>query len=217
MVVSSGDPQKLVRPVGIFWGYLLVAVLTAVVLVSLLALFAVHMVNFSFLSDAACHKIEATRFFREFTYCFYGSDWNEETYLSAVSGFYSTLVAVLVAVQALISWLAFTVIRSSNKQAISEEVEREVPFFFRTKDADKLLQDTLNAISVEAAKEAMKELRKDDDKATEALQNAVYEDLKPTVEGLRGKIEELRVKVDVLLNGEEEDDDDLGKGGNITA
>lgn len=202
---------------GIFWGYLLVAVLTAVVLVSLLALFAVHMVNFSFLSDAACHKIEATRFFREFTYCFYGSDWNEETYLSAVSGFYSTLVAVLVAVQALISWLAFTVIRSSNKQAISEEVEREVPFFFRTKDADKLLQDTLNAISVEAAKEAMKELRKDDDKATEALQNAVYEDLKPTVEGLRGKIEELRVKVDVLLNGEEEDDDDLGKGGNITA
>ncbi len=108
-------------------------------------------------------------------------------------------------------------IRSSNKQAISEEVEREVPFFFRTKDADKLLQDTLNAISVEAAKEAMKELRKDDDKATEALQNAVYEDLKPTVEGLRGKIEELRVKVDVLLNGEEEDDDGLGKGGNITA
>lgn len=216
MAVSSGDLQKLARPVGIFWGYLLVSVLTAVVLIGLLALFAVHIVDFSFLSDAACRKVEATRFSSEFTYCFYGSDWNEEVYLSAVSGFYSTLVAVLVAVQALISWLAFTVIRSSNKQAISEEVEREVPFFFRTKDADKLLQDALKMISVEAAKEAMKELRKEDDKATEALQNAVYEELKPTVDGLTGKIEELRVKVDELLNGGEDEDEGAGKGGKIT-
>lgn len=216
MAVFSSDSQKLVRPVGIFWSYLLVAVLTAVVLVGFLALFAMHMVDFSFLSDAACRKVETTRFSSEFTFCFYGSDWNEETYLSAVSGFYSTLVSVLVAVQALISWLAFTVIRNSNKQSISEEVEREVPFFFRTKDADKLLQETLMAISVKAAKEAIKGLRTDDDKATEALQNAVYEDLKPSVEGLMGKIEELRVRVDEILNDGEEEDEGGGKGGKIT-
>ena len=205
MTEPTSNAEKPPKPVGIFWGYLLVAVSTAVVIVGILFVFATHIVDFSFLSDAACREVPKTRYYDSFTYCFYGSDWDEETYLAAVSGFYSTLIAVLVAVQALISWLAFTVIRSSNKQAIGEEVEKEVPYFFKTKDADRLLQAALKEISHKAAKDALNELRKEDDKSTEELQQAVYDELQPALEGVRGEMEELRVRLEEYINDDEED------------
>ena len=199
---NAGKPSK---PVGIFWGYLLVAVSTAVALVGILAVFATHIVDFSFLSDAACREVPQTRFYDSFTYCFYGTGWDEETYLAAVSGFYSTLIAVLVAVQALVSWLAFTVIRSSNKQAISEEVEKEIPYFFRTKDADPIIRDALQDISLEAAKAALQQLMKEDAKATEELQRQVYEKLVPGYEGLRGDVEQLQAEFERYLEGDDAD------------
>lgn len=198
----SGKPSK---PVGIFWGYLLVAVSTAVVLVGILFIFAAHIVDFSFLSDAACREVPQTRFYDSFTYCFYGTGWDEETYLAAVSGFYSTLIAVLVAVQALVSWLAFTVIRSSNKQAISEEVEKEIPYFFRTKDADPIVRDALQEISYEAARAALREIMKDDAKDIEELQRHVYETLQPALEGLQGDVEQLKDGFEVFLEGNDAD------------
>lgn len=195
---NAGKPSK---PVGIFWGYLLVAVSTAVVLVGILVVFATHIVDFSFLSDAACREVPQTRFYDSFTYCFYGTGWDEETYLAAVSGFYSTLIAVLVAVQALVSWLAFTVIRSSNKQAISEEVEKEIPYFFRTKDADPIVQDALQEISYEAARAALREIMKDDAKDIEELQRHVYENLQSALEGLQGDVEQLKDGFEAYLEG----------------
>ncbi|WP_299144185.1 hypothetical protein [uncultured Tateyamaria sp.] len=191
----------------IYWGYLACSVITSIVLIVLVGLFFLHVVDVSFLSDAACRQIESSRYYDKFTYCFYGSDWDEETYLAAVSGFYSTLIAVLVAVQALISWLSFAVIRSSNKQSIEEEIEKEIPYFFRTKDADRLLEDALTAISADAAKNAIKGLRQEDDKAMEALQKLVYEELQPALEGARGEIEELQVKIEALKNGDDYDED----------
>lgn len=205
MSTMPQETAKPLRPAGIFWGYLLAAICGALAVIAVLFLLAVHLIDLSFLSDAACRKVEATRYFSKFTYCFYGSDWNEEVYLSAISGFYSTLVAILVAVQALISWLAFTVIRSSNKQAIGEEVEREVPYFFKSKDADRLLRDVLQETSHQAAKSALTEIRKDEDKSTEELQRAVYNDLQPALEGVRGEIEELRVKFESYINGDDDD------------
>lgn len=199
---NAGKPSK---PVGIFWGYLLVAVSTAVFLVGILVVFATHIVDFSFLSDAACREVPQTRFYDSFTYCFYGTGWDEETYLAAVSGFYSTLIAVLVAVQALVSWLAFTVIRSSNKQAISEEVEKEIPYFFRTKDADPIVRDALQEISYEAARTALREIMKDDAKDIEELQRHVYEKLQPALEGLQGDVEQLKDGFEAYLEGNDAD------------
>lgn len=195
---NAGKPSK---PVGIFWGYLMVAVSTAVVLVGILVVFATHIVDFSFLSDAACREVPQTRFYDSFTYCFYGTGWDEETYLAAVSGFYSTLIAVLVAVQALVSWVAFTVIKSSNKQAISEEVEKEIPYFFRTKDADPIVRDALQEISYEAARTALREMMKDDANDIEELQRYVYEKLQPTLEGLQGDVEQLKGGFEEYLEG----------------
>lgn len=197
-ISNGGKPSK---PVGIFWGYLLVAVSTAVVLVGVFVVFATHIVDFSFLSDAACREVPQTRYYDSFTYCLYGTDWDEETYLAAVSGFYSTLIAVLVAVQALVSWLAFTVIRSSNKQAISEEVEKEIPYFFRTKDADPIVRDALQEISYEAARAALREIMKDDAKDIEELQRHVYDKLLPRLEGMRGDVEQLQADIEQYLEG----------------
>lgn len=64
---KAGKPSK---PVGIFWGYLLVAISTAVVLVGILVVFATHIVDLSFLSDAACREVPKTRYYDSFTYCF---------------------------------------------------------------------------------------------------------------------------------------------------
>jgi hypothetical protein len=199
---NAGKPPK---PVGIFWGYLLAAVSTAVVLVGILVVFATHIVDFSFLSDAACREAPQTRYYDSFTYCFYGTGWDEETYLAAVSGFYSTLIAVLVAVQALVSWLAFTVIRSSNKQAISEEVEKEIPYFFRTKDADPIVRDALKEISYEVARNALRDIMKDDAKDIEELQRQVYEKLLPAIEGMQGDVEQLKDGFEQYLEGNDAD------------
>ena len=141
-----------------YFGLLGCAILTSVVLLALGGLWVYHMVDVKFLGDASCSQAGGSYYLPKFTYCFYSDKWNDETYLAAISSMYTTLITVLIALQALISWVSFMVIRNSNKQVIEREVEKEIPYFFRTKDADKLLQDALKSISVDAAKRAAIEL-----------------------------------------------------------
>jgi hypothetical protein len=178
------------RSYGIFWRYLLCSVATTIALVGLAALAFLHIFDFAFLEDAACKEVEASKYYKEFTYCFYGSDWNEETYLATVSGFYSSLVAVLVAVQAMISVLAFVVIKTSNKGAIEEEVEKELPKYFATVAA----VDQVRGFVDESVRSALG-------------QNLAV--VNTQIEGLMGQLEELQAQVFELgektTNGETEE------------
>ena len=178
------------RSYGIFWRYLLCSVATSVALVGLAALAFLHIFDFAFLEDAACREVDASKYYNEFTYCFYGSDWDEEKYLATVSGFYSSLVAVLVAVQALISALSFVVIKTSNKGAIEEEVEKEVPKYFATVAA----VDQVKGFVRETAGSAF-------DQKLDALKNEIT--------GLKGRLEELQEQVfeigEKTMNGDTEE------------
>ena len=187
----------------IFLGYLLCAVVTALVLLLLLALAVTHIVDISFLSDAACRRIESTTWYSSYTYCFYGADWDQSTYLSAVSGFYSTIIAVLVAVQAIVSGLAFVFVRSTNRRAIEDEVEVQLPAYFGTVKAADAVKGLVTEVSSETVDQAVIQ-------RTAELQDKLS-DLEENFYGLQGEYESLKTVV-AKLNDEDtdQDDDDTG-------
>lgn len=212
---SEGKAKRIVPWIILFS----TAVVTAVIIIALIGLFVYHMVDFKFLANTSCHQVNDWKFLPEFTYCFYSDKWNEETYLSSISSFYSTLITVLIAFQALISWVSFVVIRNSNKHEIESEVEKELPHYFKTKESDRVLREALESISEKVALEAAKALREAEDDAVETLQKEIYEKMGPQINGFKGRIEELEVKVKRLRNGDDEEgeeDDGEGAGEIIT-
>lgn len=183
----------------IFLGYLLCAVVTAIALLICLALAITHVVDVSFLSDAACREVSGPYILSSFTYCFYGSGWDESTYLSAVSGFYSTIIAVLVAVQALVSGLAFVFVRSTNRRAIEDEVEVQLPSFFQTIKAAEMVETVVEKVSSNAIDRAVNQKTVELRDKLSTLEQNYY--------GLQSEYETLR-EVVAKLNGESTDEDD---------
>lgn len=183
------------RPV--FFGYLLCAVVTSIVLLGLLVLVFLHYVDISFLSEASCRHIDATGNRSAYTYCFYGEDWDESTYLSAVSGFYSTVIGFLVAVQALVSTLAFVFVRSTNRRAIEDEVEIQLPAYFGTTKAASEIKTVVGQVSKDAIERAVVQRTAELQDTLSTLEESFY--------GLQGKYEELSAVV-AELNDEEADE-----------
>lgn len=150
--------------------------LTAVVLVGAGAIVLMQFVDIRFVSEAACQHIDSLNLGGKFTYCFYGEDWDEETYLSAISGFYTALITVLIAVQALVSVLAFVVVKASNKSAIEDQIESELPKYFDSVRA----VDRVKSFVESASKDAI---------AAEA------EQLLNRIRGLQGDLEEVQARL----------------------
>lgn len=193
----------------IFLGYLLCAVVTSIVLFGLIAIAIIHVVDVSFLSEAACRQVQETNWYRSFTYCFYGSDWNQSTYLSAVSGFYSTIIAVLVAVQALVSGLAFVFVRSTNRRAIEDEVEAQLPTYFGTVKAAEEVQQVVARVSGDAIEQAVEQRTAELEDELEGLKENYY--------GLQGEYEALKAVVAKLNDEDVPDEGEEGDGEVITA
>lgn len=170
------------------------AVATAIAIIGLSAILLIHVIDIRFVSEAACHHVDTSNILGKYTYCFYGQDWDEEAYLSAISGFYSTLIAVLIAVQALISILAFVVVRASNRSAIEEEIEKELPRYFDTvKSVDRVKS------FVEVAS-----------KASVADQ---YAQMEKTIRGLQGELEEVQARLyELEENGNAIEVEDVAEG-----
>lgn len=202
MLKSTNSNGQTAKP--IFWGYLFCAVLTAILVLGLLAVVLISLVDINFLSETSCKKHEASYFLDEFTFCFYGKDWDESTYLSAVSGFYSTLIAVLVAVQAIVSGLAFMVVRSSSKRAIEDEVESQLPIYFGRVKAVEEVEKIVKGISEDTVKSAVTQGTAELEQELEAFKQLFY--------GLQGDYEELVAKLKILeiLKDDEETDEDHG-------
>lgn len=191
----------------IFLGYLLSAVATAMVVLLLLALAVTHIVDVSFVSEAACRRFETTSWYSSFTYCFYGSDWDQSTYLAAVSGFYSTIIAVLIAVQALVSGLAFVFVRSTNRRSIEDAVEVQLPAYFGTVKALNTIKKIVDEVSADAVPNAVKQ-------STADIQDKLS-DLEGNFYGLQGEYESLKAVV-AKLNDEDPDEEDVEGNGIIT-
>lgn len=179
---------------GIYWKYLFCAVVTAILVISLAALYFKINVNVNFLSNTACQQVKAAPFSKEYTFCFYGSEWDEGTYLSSITSFYSTLITVLIAAQSLVSALAFVVIKASNKRIVEEEVESELPKYFNTVAAVNQVREFVN------------------DSTKSALSDQLG-DVKNLISGLQGDVEELRARVYELEgNGDADDQESNDEG-----
>ena len=212
---ASQQQQGKLRPYLTFWGMLACVLTTAVVIIGLGGLFILHMVDVKFLKDVACQDFGSSSLAPKFSYCFYSSEWDDETYLAAITSFYNTLITVLIALQALISWVSFIVIRNSNKQEIESEVEKELPNFFRNKNSDAILREALKENLQREVAKTVKEGRDSEDNAIEELQQSVYDELLPQFSDLKAKIEQLDVRMRKIRKGDEDDDGetnvDLGR------
>ena len=87
----------------------------------LVSVFAVYLfIDLSFLSSASCGAAD------DYVYCFFDEKWDSGTYLSTITGFYSTIITLLIALLGVVAGLAFIVIRSSALQQAEESIEKEV-------------------------------------------------------------------------------------------
>lgn len=190
MAVNSQNNGMMRKEYGIYWKYLLCAVVTTVSLAMLAVLFFKMNMDVKFLSQAACQQVKVTPFSKEYTFCFYGSDWDEGTYLSSITNFYSSLVTVLIAVQGLVSALAFIVIKASNKRIIEEEVESELPKYFGTVAAVDQMKSFVGGVVRSSIVDETKELN-----------NRIL--------GLESEIEELQANMYELVGSEDIENENL--------
>lgn len=110
----------------------LIAIVSNALTITILLLVCFIFFDAKFISLETC-KLESNPNFKNF--CFYSEKWNESTYISAVTSFYSTVITILVSLQALITWLSFIVIKNSHKNHIETEIQSNLP---------RLLNDSLN-------------------------------------------------------------------------
>lgn len=97
-------------------------------------------IDFSFLPAASCGGSE------NYVYCFFSENWDSETYLSVVSGFYSTIITILIFLLGAVAALAFIVIRGSALQQAEEAIEKEVDRFFETSKAEEKIHEGLEKV-----------------------------------------------------------------------
>lgn len=215
---QADQDQKVSRPRAYltFWGLLACALTTTVVIIGVGGYTIMHMVDVKFLTDVACQDFGPSKYVPKFTYCFYDEEWDSETYLAAITSFYTTLITVLIALQALISWVSFIVIRNSNKQEIESEVEKELPNFFRSKNSDTVIKEALQDNMKREISKAINKQRDSEDEAFDGLQESVYNQVLPQLRDIRAEIELLEVRMEKLAhkvqNGDvAETDDEPGR------
>lgn len=77
--------------------------------------------------------------------CFIKTDktWDANEYLGIVSGFYSTIITLLIAILAIFSFVGLFVIRNSYRSMIEDAVERELPNYFEKKTNEEKLKDAV--------------------------------------------------------------------------
>ena len=104
-------------------------------------------IDLSFLSSASCGAGD------DHVYCFFDEKWDSGTYLSTITGFYSTIITLLFALLGVVAGLAFIVIRGSALQQAEESIEREVDRYFETNKAEEKIRKGLETVgSVELEK-----------------------------------------------------------------
>lgn len=100
--------------------------------------------------------------------------------------------------QAIVSGLAFLAVRNSNKRAIEDEVETQLPIYFGTLKAASYVTDIMNDISDKTVKTAVEQETAELVQKLEKVSKSFY--------GLQGDYEELRARFDASI-GEDEGDD----------
>jgi hypothetical protein len=64
--------------------------------------------------------------------CFYDENWDSETYLAVISGFYTTIITLLIALLSIVGVFAFVVIRANAIGHADEQIKMEVERFVET-------------------------------------------------------------------------------------
>lgn len=145
----------------------------------LLVIFAGYtFLDLSFLPASSCSKDDGL------VYCFFDENWDSGTYLSVVTGFYSTIITILIALLGVVAALAYIVIRGSAFQRAEEAIEKEVDRYFERSSTEEKIHLALGKIEdarinrieqsieeieiaiTEAGFEIRKRLERDDEKKT---------------------------------------------------
>ncbi len=191
----------------VFWG-----VITASVVLFVSFYLFNFFVDIKFISSSACLREQKIFFVEGMTVCLLSDNWNDSTYLSAVTGFYSTVISLLIGILALTTWLSFAILRSSHKREIEQQVVEEVPHYLGGEAGSQILQAAIS---------------KSGDKAIEALFDKKFDELHTQIRSLsiakeaqQSIIETLTKRLEEefdlkLDDGESEADDNDENGGRL--
>jgi len=91
------------------------------------ACFAYISFDFLFLTGAFCQTKGSL------SVCFFDDKaWDAENYLSVITGFYSTIITVLIALLGGVAAFAFFAVRGSALQRAEEDIEKEIGQYFES-------------------------------------------------------------------------------------
>ncbi|MFC4346982.1 hypothetical protein ACFO5Q_03910 [Kordiimonas lipolytica] len=124
-------------------------------LLAVLAVFTLIAIFFDvgFLPEVLCDKKYPGRV------CFYDDAWDSETYLSVITGFYGTIITILVGLLGVVAAFAFFVIRGDAIRQSEEAIEDEIKRYFSTVAAEKMVSTSLTKVAESRRTEIEKQMR----------------------------------------------------------
>lgn len=90
--------------------------------------------------------------------CYFDEKWDSGTYLQTITSFYTTIITLLIAMQAIISWISFVIVKNSSKEAIDNSVEKELPRIMEQTSTERKLQELMTNINEQTEQDLLIQL-----------------------------------------------------------
>ena len=80
---------------------------------------------------------------------FFDESWNDETYLSVITGFYTALITILIALMGVVAAFAIFMIKGASLEKIEETTEKEVKVYFEKASTLDVINKLLGILQIE--------------------------------------------------------------------
>ncbi|MCL4069322.1 hypothetical protein M3484_22445 [Pseudomonas sp. GX19020] len=128
-------------------GFLLTKIVFFCVVVSLISSFAVAYGFYAFMSESVFYSNESCYEAKKFQFCYFGEAkvWSDSSYLQTITGFYSSVITVLIGIIAIVATVGAYTIKSSLKAQAEQELPTLIDGYFRQVDGHKKIIDAASA------------------------------------------------------------------------
>ncbi|MBT3306739.1 MAG: hypothetical protein HN377_09680 [Alphaproteobacteria bacterium] len=102
--------------------------------------------DFSFLQEASCREGD------NYIYCFFDKKWDSGTYLSIITSFYSTVIAVLIGLLGAVVAFAYITIKGTSHQWVEDVAEKAIGRYFEKNEFHEQVFEIVKARSRDVIK-----------------------------------------------------------------
>lgn len=120
---------------------IIVTLITMLLSILIGLLLANYIIDINFIETGACEK---SAFFE---YCITDSSWNSDTYLDTITGFYGTIITLLITILGLFAFFSYIQIKASALSKIEEDITIEVERYFDSIPSGKKIAEAIEGSS----------------------------------------------------------------------